>query len=337
MPIGKLADVVQGPVQLIPGGLDAIEPPAAPAPIGRKLTDSVSAIGTNCAVTLVDAALSVSKHSPVPEHPPPVHPAKLDCAAGEALRVTRGSLVVLEKSAEHVAPQSIAPLPSVTVPLPVPLFETDSCTESWPVPVSVAEAWPPLMFSTDRRDPWLGGSNCTVTSHDIMAPSGLPLHPSWVMANPELTPAGFKVADKAWPAVPTALVTVNACVGPWVPASVVANANEVGEMDRVEASAPLSTSAPASTPGSPLSTSPSVVWASSDPLAPAFGTSPSPMIPVHATTRSDTAHAIARRSRVPLMAQKLPPRDRPAPAGPTLGVSTIPVVVAGRAEPPSVR
>ena len=146
VPIGKLADVVQAPVQLIPEGLDEIEPPAAPAPIGRKFTVSISGVGMNCAVTLVDAAFRVTTQGPMPEHPPPDQPAKADLEPGEADSVTTGLLVVRSNEAEHVGPQAIAPLPSVTVPLPAPLLTTDSCTESCPVPVNAAEAWPPLML-----------------------------------------------------------------------------------------------------------------------------------------------------------------------------------------------
>lgn len=39
VPDGKTADVVHGPVQLMPGGFDMIEP-VTPAPIGRKFTVS---------------------------------------------------------------------------------------------------------------------------------------------------------------------------------------------------------------------------------------------------------------------------------------------------------
>ena len=42
---------------------------------------------SNCALTVV-AALTVTTHVPVPEQPPPLHPAKVEPAAGVAVNVT---------------------------------------------------------------------------------------------------------------------------------------------------------------------------------------------------------------------------------------------------------
>ena len=68
------------------------------------------------AVTVV-AAESVTVQVPVPEHPPPVQPLKVEPATGAAVSVTA---VPLAKLAEHVAPQVMPAGELVTVPLPVP-------------------------------------------------------------------------------------------------------------------------------------------------------------------------------------------------------------------------
>src|SRR5204862_7070659 len=74
------------------------------------------------AVTVV-AAETVTTHVPVPEHPPPRQPVKVEPAAGVAVSVTA---VPLEKLAEQVAPQLIPAGELVTVPLPVPALLTVS-------------------------------------------------------------------------------------------------------------------------------------------------------------------------------------------------------------------
>ena len=68
------------------------------------------------AVTVV-AAETVTTHDPVPEHPPPLQPVKVEPAAGVAVSVTA---VPLPKLAAHVAPQVMPAGELVTVPLPVP-------------------------------------------------------------------------------------------------------------------------------------------------------------------------------------------------------------------------
>jgi len=58
---------------------------------------------------------------PVPEHPPPLHPANVEPDAGAAVRVTVVPLVKLEEQvAPHVMPAGVL----VTVPLPVPVLTT---------------------------------------------------------------------------------------------------------------------------------------------------------------------------------------------------------------------
>ena len=69
----------------------------------------------------VVAAETVTTHDPVPEHPPPLQPVKVEPAAGAAVSVTAVPLV---KLAEQVAPQVIPAGLLVTVPVPVPILET---------------------------------------------------------------------------------------------------------------------------------------------------------------------------------------------------------------------
>jgi len=68
--------------QVIPDGLLVTVPSPDPA----LVTVRVKA-GLKVAVTVMFAVM-VTVHVPVPEQPPPLHPAKLEPAAGEAVRVT---------------------------------------------------------------------------------------------------------------------------------------------------------------------------------------------------------------------------------------------------------
>src|SRR5205814_8681337 len=72
------------------------------------------------AVTVV-AAVTDTTHDPVPVHPPPLQPPKVDPAAGVAVSVTAVPLV---KLAAQVAPHVMPAGALVTVPLPVPALET---------------------------------------------------------------------------------------------------------------------------------------------------------------------------------------------------------------------
>jgi hypothetical protein len=63
----------------------------------------------------------VTAHVPVPEQPSPLHPVKIESAAGKAVSVTEVPSV---KDAMHVPPQLIPPGWLATVPLPVPVFVT---------------------------------------------------------------------------------------------------------------------------------------------------------------------------------------------------------------------
>ncbi len=76
----------------------------------------------NVAVTAV-AAVTVTAQAPIPAHPPPLQPAKVDPVAAEAVKVT---CVPLAKFAEQVAGQLIPAGALVTVPVPVPASITDN-------------------------------------------------------------------------------------------------------------------------------------------------------------------------------------------------------------------
>src|SRR5438034_783031 len=109
VPFVKLAAQV-GP-QVMPAGLLVTVPAPAPA------LETVSVkVGVKVAVTVV-AAETVTTHDPVPEHPPPFQPLKVEPAAGAAVSVTA---VPLAKLAVHVAPQAMPAGELLTVPLPVP-------------------------------------------------------------------------------------------------------------------------------------------------------------------------------------------------------------------------
>src|SRR5436309_2706383 len=110
VPLGKLAEHVAP--QVIPAG----ELVTVPLPVPALLTVSATVGRAKVAVTVV-AALRVTVQAPVPEHPPPLQPVKVEPAAGVAVNVTAVPLV---KLAEHVAPQVIPAGLLVTVPEPVP-------------------------------------------------------------------------------------------------------------------------------------------------------------------------------------------------------------------------
>ncbi len=69
----------------------------------------------------VVVAVKVTVQEPVPEHPPPLQPEKVEPAAGVAVRVTAAPL---EKFAEQLVPQLMPAGELVTVPLPVPAGTT---------------------------------------------------------------------------------------------------------------------------------------------------------------------------------------------------------------------
>jgi len=92
----------------------------------------------------VVAALSVTVHVPVPVQPPPLQPLNVDPAAGVAVNVTAEPPA---NAAEHVAPQEMPAGLLVTVPPPVPVFETVSVKVDVRVTVKLAVA----MFAAASR------------------------------------------------------------------------------------------------------------------------------------------------------------------------------------------
>src|SRR5207249_6592909 len=116
VPLVKLAEQVRP--QLIPTGALV----TVPLPVPALLTVSATVGRAKVAVTVV-AALRVTVQVPVPEHPPPLQPVKVEPAAGVAVNVTA---VPLAKLAVQVAPQLIPTGALVTVPLPVPAWLTVS-------------------------------------------------------------------------------------------------------------------------------------------------------------------------------------------------------------------
>jgi hypothetical protein len=101
----------------MPGTLLVIVPEPVPVLLTVSVYEVV--VTLNVAVT-VRAALIVTVHIPVPLQSPD-QPVNVDPLLGVAVSVTEAPEV---KLAEHVPPQLI-PLGLVTVPVPVPLFETD--------------------------------------------------------------------------------------------------------------------------------------------------------------------------------------------------------------------
>ena len=83
---------------------------------------SIITVILNVAVTVV-SALIVIVQVPAPLHPPPDHPANVEPDAGVAVKVETVPEVTPET--EQVAPQFMEPPDEVTVPEPVPFFETE--------------------------------------------------------------------------------------------------------------------------------------------------------------------------------------------------------------------
>jgi hypothetical protein len=112
--VPKLNEVEHTAPQLMPAG----ELLTVPAPLPDLFTVRAKDWTTKPAVTVV-AAFMVTTHVPVPVHPPPVQPVKVDPAAGVAVSVTGVPLVY---AAEQIEPQLMPAGLLETVPLPVPAF-----------------------------------------------------------------------------------------------------------------------------------------------------------------------------------------------------------------------
>jgi hypothetical protein len=86
-----------------------------PLPTPARTTVTATGAGPNAALTVV-VLDNVRVQAPVPEHPPPDQPVKMEPAAGTAVSVT---LVPAVKAAEQSVPQLMPAGALVTVPLPV--------------------------------------------------------------------------------------------------------------------------------------------------------------------------------------------------------------------------
>jgi len=105
----------------------------SPVPVdGEKGADACEA---NAAMTVV-AAVRASVQVPVPLHPPPLQPVKVEPDAGVRFRVTT---VPLGKFPEQLAPQLIPAGVLVIVPVPVPLGTTARPTPDCTAPQAVFE------------------------------------------------------------------------------------------------------------------------------------------------------------------------------------------------------
>jgi hypothetical protein len=113
-------ELPQVPPQEIPAGLEL----TAPVPVPDRLTLSEKRIGALLNVAVTDcAAFIVSVQAPVPEHPAPLQPPKVEPESGEAVSVIT---VPTEYELLQVPPQAIPAGLEITVPVPVPVFVRDS-------------------------------------------------------------------------------------------------------------------------------------------------------------------------------------------------------------------
>src|SRR5438094_8434832 len=179
-----------------------------PLPVPALLTVSAKLGRLKVAVTVV-AVETVTTQVPVPEHPPPLQPLKVEPAAGLAVNVTAVPLV---KLAEQVTPQLIPTGALVTVPLPVPALLTVSAklgrlkvavtvvaAESVIVHDPVPEHPPP--FQPVKAEP-AAGAAVSVTA--------VPLVKLAEQVTPQLIPTGALVTV---PLPVPALLTVSAKLG----------------------------------------------------------------------------------------------------------------------------
>src|SRR5947208_11103229 len=91
-------------------------------PVPLLVTVRGKLCNVNVAVTVV-AAVMVTTHGPVPEHPPPLQPVNVETGAGVGVQITAE---VYSYGAEHAAPHVIPVGTLVTAPVPVPVRATVS-------------------------------------------------------------------------------------------------------------------------------------------------------------------------------------------------------------------
>src|SRR5439155_607302 len=160
------------------------------------------------AVTVV-APETVTTHVPVPEHPPPLQPVKVEPTAGAAVSVTA---VPLAKLAVHVAPQVIPAGALVTVPLPVPAGVTVSvkvCSVKVAVTVVAAEIVT-MQAPVPEQPPPLQPLKVEPAAGAAVSVTAVPLAKFAVHVAPQVIPAGELVTV---PLPVPALLTVSAKLG----------------------------------------------------------------------------------------------------------------------------
>jgi hypothetical protein len=126
------------------------------------------------AVTVV-AAETVTAQAPVPEHPPPLQPVKVEPAAGVAVNVTA---VPLAKLAEQVTPQLIPAGLLVTVPVPAPALETVSAKVGVKVTVKVSVAVLPAASRAVTVSTFVPGCRTIPLAVQLVVPVAVPLPPA---------------------------------------------------------------------------------------------------------------------------------------------------------------
>ena len=168
VPLAKLAEQVAP--QVIPAG----ELVTVPLPVPALLTVSAKLGRLKVAVTVV-AAETVTTHDPVPEQLPPLQPLKIEPAAGVAVSVTA---VPLAKLAAQVAPQVMPAGALVTVPVPVPPFETVSAKVGVKVTVKASVAVLPAASVAVTVSPFAPGCRTIPLAVQLVVPVAVPLPPA---------------------------------------------------------------------------------------------------------------------------------------------------------------
>jgi hypothetical protein len=142
--------------QLMPAGLLV----TVPEPVPFFVTVSVTGVAVNVAVTDV-SALTVTTHVPVPVQAP-LQPANVEPVAAAAVNVTDVPAV---KGCAQMAPQLMPAGALVTVPEPVPLFDTDSVVPPVAEPLTAREIVSPfaVKFTLLANVPAAVGAKRTVT------------------------------------------------------------------------------------------------------------------------------------------------------------------------------
>src|SRR6266704_739182 len=168
VPLVKLA------AQVAPQVMPAGELVTVPLPVPALVTVSVKVWSVKVAVTVV-AAETVTTHDPVPEQLPPLQLLKIEPAAGVAVSVTA---VPPAKFAAQVAPQVMPAGALVTVPVPVPPFETVSAKVGVKVTVKASVAVLPAASVAVTVSPFAPGCRTIPLAVQLVVPVAVPLPPA---------------------------------------------------------------------------------------------------------------------------------------------------------------